>query len=208
MSKSQTQTSEFIGGNYFDKYRSRNPIHQWLMRGFLGSVREFMESFEYRSVLELGCGPGDLASRILPPGVDYLGIDIDEAEIETARERYPHLSFQMGNAYELPVESNSFDLVIACEVLEHLEDPQRALAEIDRVAKRLVLVSVPWEPTWRILNVLRGKYWRSLGNTPGHVQHFSRRAIARMLATRWEIVASRKPLPWSISLCRKQYRTE
>ena len=178
------------------------------MRGFLGSVRDLMGSIEYRTVLEVGCGPGDLASRILSPGVDYLGIDIDEAEIETARERYPHLSFQMGNAYELPVASNSFDLVIACEVLEHLEDPQRALAEIDRVAKSSVLVSVPWEPTWRILNVLRGKYWRSLGNTPGHVQHFSRRAIARMLATRWEIVASRKPLPWSISLCRKQYETE
>ena len=197
-------SDQFIGGNYFDKYRSTNPIHQWLMRGFLGSVLELLGSIEYGSVLEVGCGPGDLATRILPPQVDYLGIDIDEAEIETARNRYPQLTFQVGSAYELPLESNSFDLVIACEVLEHLEDPAKALAEIDRGAKRWVLVSVPWEPTWRILNMLRGKYWRSFGNTPGHVQHFGRRDFVALLSSRFEIVAIKTPMPWSIALCRKR----
>lgn len=197
-------SDQFIGGNYFDKYRSTNPIHQWLMRGFLGSVRELLGSIEYGSVLEVGCGPGDLATRILPPQVDYLGIDVDEMEIETARNRYPQLSFQVGSANALPVESNSFDLVIACEVLEHLEDPAKALAEIDRVANRWVLVSVPWEPTWRILNVIRGKYWRSFGNTPGHVQHFRRRDFVALLSSRFEIVAIKTPMPWSMALCRKR----
>jgi SAM-dependent methyltransferase len=204
MRKTPPRDAEFIGGNYFDKYRSTNPIHQWLMRGFLGSVRELLGSIEYGSVLEVGCGPGDLAARILPPQMDYLGIDVDEMEIEIARKRYPHLSFQAGSAYELPVESNSFDLVIACEVLEHLEDPAKALAEIDRVAKRWVLVSVPWEPTWRILNILRGKYWRSFGNTPGHVQRFSRRDFVALLSSRFEIVAIKTPMPWSMALCRKR----
>ena len=203
MRKTPPRDAEFIGGNYFDKYRSTNPIHQWLMRGFLGSVRELLGSIEYGSVLEVGCGPGDLASRILPPQVDYLGIDIDETEIEIARKQHPQLSFQAGSAYELPVESNSFDLVIACEVLEQLEDPAKALAEIDRVANRWVLVSVPWEPTWRILNVIRGKYWRSFGNTPGHVQHFRRRDFVALLSSRFEIVAIKTPMPWSMALCRK-----
>ena len=204
MRKTPPRDAEFIGGNYFDKYRSTNPIHQWLMRGFMGSVRELLGSIEYGSVLEVGCGPGDLATRILPPHVDYLGIDIDETEIEIARKQHPQLSFQAGSAYELPVESNSFDLVIACEVLEHLEDPVRALAEIDRVAIRWVLVSVPWEPTWRILNMLRGKYWRSFGNTPGHVKHFGRRDFVALLSSRFEIVAIKTPMPWSIALCRKR----
>jgi SAM-dependent methyltransferase len=204
MRKTPPRDAEFIGGNYFDKYRSTNPIHQWLMRGFIGSVRKLLGNIEYGSVLEVGCGPGDLATRILPPQVDYLGIDVDEMEIEIARKRYPHLSFQAGSAYKLPVESNSFDLVIACEVLEHLEDPAKALAAIDQVAKRWVLVSVPWEPTWRILNILRGKYWRSFGNTPGHVQHFSRRDFVALLSSRFEIVAIQTPLPWSMALCRKR----
>lgn len=204
MRKTPPRDAEFIGGNYFDKYRSTNPIHQWLMRGFIGSVRKLLGNIEYGSVLEVGCGPGDLATRILPPQVDYLGIDVDEMEIEIARKRYPHLSFQAGSAYKLPVESNSFDLVIACEVLEHLEDPAKALAAIDQVAKRWVLVSVPWEPTWRILNILRGKYWRSFGNTPGHVQHFSRRDFVALLSSRFEIVAIRTPVPWSMALCGKR----
>jgi hypothetical protein len=67
MRKDPPRDAEFIGGNYFDKYRSKNPIHQWLMRGFLSSVRELLASIEYGSVLEVGCGPGDLATRTLPP---------------------------------------------------------------------------------------------------------------------------------------------
>ena len=207
MRKTPPRDAEFIGGNYFDKYRSTNPIHQWLMRGFLGSVRELLGSIEYGSVLEVGCGPGDLATRILPPQVDYLGIDIDETEIEIARKQHPHLSFQAGSAYELPVESNAYDLVVACEVLEHLEDPAKALAEIDRVSKRWVLASVPWEPPWRMLNMLRGKYWSSFGNTPGHVQHFSRKSFLGLLSTRFEVIAFQAPLPWSMALCQKNEMT-
>ncbi|MCE3015188.1 MAG: methyltransferase domain-containing protein [Pirellula sp.] len=125
-------------------------------------------------------------------------------EDETARNRYKQLSFQARSTHELPVESNAYDLVIAYEVREHLEDPVRALAEIDRVANRWVLVSVPWEPTWRILNVIRGKYWRRFGNTPGHVQHFSRRDFVALLSSRLEIVAIKTPMPWSMALCRKR----
>ncbi|MFN9979297.1 MAG: methyltransferase type 11, partial [bacterium] len=80
----------------------------------------------------------------------------------------------------------------------------RALAEIDRVANRWVLVSVPWEPTWRILNVIRGKYWRRFGNTPGHVQHFSRAEIRRQIVNRFVIVNELDPLPWTIIVASKR----
>jgi len=191
-------TPPFIGGNYFDKYRSKNPIHQLLMRGFLSSAQNLLSQIDFESVLEVGCGPGDLASRILPPVCDYLGIDIDASQVELAQHRYPQLEFTVGSAYELPVESKSRDLVIACEVFEHLVDPKKALAEIARVAKRWVLISVPWEPAWRILNVARGKYWSSFDNTPGHVQHFSRKTIRQFVATRVECVDIRSPLPWTM----------
>ena len=97
------QKAPFIGGNYFDKYRSKNPIHRILMRGFLSSIRSLLSKIEYESVLEVGCGPGDLAVAIVPLGVAYLGIDLDSNQIETARERYPNLSFEVGSACELPV---------------------------------------------------------------------------------------------------------
>lgn len=114
-----------------------------LMQGFLSSIRNLLSKIEYKSVLEVGCGPGDLAAAIVPVHVTYLGIDIDSKEVETARLRYPNLSFVVGSAYDLLVETKSMDLVTAREVLEHLEDPAKALAEIDRVAKEWLLVSVP-----------------------------------------------------------------
>ena len=65
----------------------------------------------------------------------------------------------------------------AIEVLEHVPDPAHTVAEMARCAARHVLVSVPREPLWRAVNMARGAYWRELGNTPGHVNHFSKSAI-------------------------------
>jgi ubiquinone/menaquinone biosynthesis C-methylase UbiE len=192
----------FIGGNYFDKYRSINPIHQTMMRGFLSSARSLLNRIEFESVLEVGCGPGDLAARIVPPQVIYLGMDIEAQQIEIASQRYPHLSFAIGSVYDLPLESKSYDLIIACEVLEHLEDPLQGLSEIARVAKKWVLISVPWEPTWRILNLLRCKYWSRFGNTPGHFQNFSRRSIRRLIEPNFEIQNEMYPIPWTMFLVR------
>ena len=200
--------TSFIGGNYFDKYRSKNPIHRKLMGGFLSSARRMLDKIEFDSVLEVGCGPGDLAAAIVPRHNAYVGIDLDSNQIQTAQDRYPNLSFAVGSAYNLPVATKSQDLVIACEVLEHLEDPAEALAEIHRVAKKWVLVSVPREPMWRILNVARGKYWSSLGNTPGHIQHFSQTAIIQLVASRLEIVDVGHPFPWTIVLGRQLTNAE
>jgi ubiquinone/menaquinone biosynthesis C-methylase UbiE len=104
------------------------------------------------------------------------------------------------SAYELPFEDASFDLVVCCEVLEHLEHPGRGLAEAVRVAKKAVLVSTPREPLWRVLNVARGRYLRDLGNTPGHVQHFGRRSLVRLVESRLRVVETRTPVPWTVVL--------
>jgi len=65
-----------------------------------------------------------------------------------------------------------------------------------------LLVSVPREPLWRALNVARGAYVRQLGNTPGHVNHWSRRGIAALLARHGEVVEARSPFPWSMVLAK------
>ncbi len=110
------------------------------------------------------------------------------------------LRFREADIYKLPFEDATFDLVICCEVLEHLEFSDRGLLEICRVSRRAVLVSTPREPLWRCLNLLRGKYWRDLGNTPGHVQHFSKSDLLRLLAPSLDIHEIRTPLPWTVVL--------
>jgi len=88
--------------------------------------------------------------------------------------------------------------------MEHLNEPARGIAEIARVSSGCLLVSTPREPLWRMLNLARGQYWSDLGNTPGHVQHFSRAQLLRLLATQTQVTEVRLPLPWTIALGRKR----
>ena len=194
----------FVAGNHFDKYRTRNPLYRSLMRGFLHAAGDLVRLAAPQRALEVGCGPGDLArSLFLDRGCEYVGVDISPEQIDRARKSHPSLQFQTASVYELPFEGNSFDLVVACEVLEHLERPAVALAEIERVGGGHVLVSVPWEPVWCLLNLARGAYVSRWGNTPGHVQRFSRRAIRRLVGRQFELVAQRRPFPWTMLLARK-----
>jgi ubiquinone/menaquinone biosynthesis C-methylase UbiE len=204
---------DFIAGNYFNKYDSGNFVHRWLVDGFLRNALQLFNRANPRSVIEVGCADGDLASRLINccsishSEVHYVGVDISVEQVKLARRKHPMLEFQTASAYELPFANNSADLVMLCEVLEHTAHPSVAFAEAVRVSREHVLVSVPWEPVWRILNVLRGAYWRKGGNTPGHVQNFSRRDIRVLVSSDTQIVAERSPLPWTMLLVKCLPRT-
>ena len=98
------------------------------------------------SLLDVGCGPGtitaDLARRI--PGGSVVGVDVPADLMATAqRERGGgNLRFEVGDVYSLRFESNSFDVVYAHQVLQHLGDPVAALREMLRVLKPGGLVAV------------------------------------------------------------------
>ena len=105
-------------------------------------------------------------------------------------------------AENMPFAENEFDVACAIEVLEHVPDPAHTVAEMARVARRHLLVSVPREPLWRMLNMARGAYLAQLGNTPGHVNHWSKRSFVRLLSQHGEIVEARSPFPWTMLLVR------
>jgi hypothetical protein len=88
--------------------------------------------------------------------------------------------------------------------MEHLDDPEAALEIVARLASPWAIVSVPREPLWRVLNLGRLKYVRALGNTPGHLQHWSRRSFLEFLEPRLKVVAVRSPVPWTMALCRSE----
>ena len=188
-----------IVGNVYDKYTTRNPIARRLMQGFLDAVSELYVSVRPERVLEVGCGEGHLAQHLinLPyrPNV-FQGCDLSLEQLAPSLDK--QLVFEKADIYDLPYGDASFDLVVCCEVLEHLEFPSRGLAEICRVSGRAVLISTPREPLWRLLNLARGKYWRNWGNTPGHVQHFSRSGLIRWLGASLEISQIRSPWPWIV----------
>ena len=63
-------------------------------------------------------------------------------------------------------------------------------------------MSVPREPLWRGLNLARGAYLKALGNTPGHVNHWSKRSFAALLGRHGKVVETRSPFPWTMLLVR------
>lgn len=188
-----------IVGNVYDKYGTRNPIARALMRGFTGAVTNLYLGTGARSVLEVGCGEGRLADHLIRAARPDR-FEACDVELRPAPGLDPQLVLREASIYSLPYAPASFDLVICCEVLEHLVDPAAGLAELARVSARHVLLSTPWEPVWRVLNLARGRYFHDLGNTPGHIQHFSRRAIRDLAARHLRVLELRRPLPWTVIL--------
>ncbi|MGE4072599.1 MAG: class I SAM-dependent methyltransferase [Lysobacterales bacterium] len=194
-------------GNYYDKYHTRNPIARWLVNGFLHSFEELATLQPERVAVEVGCGEGELSMRLAQAGFRVTGYDIAEEAIAEARQRVA----QAGLSIPLEVAALGdlsgrvrAPLVVCCEVLEHLDDPQAGLDDLARVTESWLLVSVPREPLWRALNLCRGRYLGALGNTPGHVNHWSTSAFLRFLERRFEVHAVRQPLPWTMALCRRR----
>lgn len=193
--------------DFAGKYTKPSLPARVLLEGFFGAVEELIAVAAPSSVLEVGCGEGFSTRRYrlaLPPSTTLEACDVEDRLVEAARARNPGVPVEKASIYELPHKSASFDLVIATEVLEHLDDPARGLAELVRVSKKNVLVSVPREPMWRALNLARGKYATALGNTPGHIQHWSRRGFMRFVEEQARVVEVRAPVPWTILLASKR----
>ena len=133
-----------------------------------------------------------------------VGIDLDDPKLaaEWAKRRAPNLEYRTMRAEHLPFADGEFDAATAIEVLEHVPDPEHTLAEMARCAQRHLLVSVPREPLWRLSNMARGAYLSELGNTPGHLNHWSRRSFVALLARHGKVMETRSPFPWTMLLVR------
>lgn len=121
-------------------------------------------------VLDMGCGGGRHAFALYRRGADVVALDMDEAELKDVAGMFAAMleAGQVplgataialrGNAYALPFDDASFDRIIAAEVLEHLPEDGRAMAELFRVLKPggLIAVTVPrWGPElvcWALSN--------------------------------------------------------
>ncbi len=195
-----------VTGNTYDKYGSSNPLVRRLMAGFERELDELFELAAPRSVLDVGCGEGVLVHRWAQRLGErrVVGVDLEEESIQGgwAERRAPNLEYRVIHDADLPFADGEFDLASAIEVLEHVPDPEHTLGEMARCAERHLLVSVPREPLWRMLNVARGAYWPALGNTPGHLNHWSGRSFVKLLSRHGKVVEVRSPFPWTMLLVR------
>ena len=196
-----------VTGNTYDKYGSTNPVVRRLMAGFEGTLEELFTQADPQSLLDVGCGEGVLThqwAQRLGDERRVVGIDLDDPALhaEWAKRTAPNLEYRVMKAENLPFADDEFDTATAIEVLEHVPDAEHTVAEMARVAKRWLLVSVPREPLWRGLNMARGAYLKDLGNTPGHLNHWSKRSFVQLLSRYGQVVEARSPFPWTMLLVR------
>lgn len=159
---------------------------------------------------EIGCGEGELSIRLARRGLRVRGSDVSAEVIAEARRRAQasgvEVEFAAAPLEQLDPAVDAAELIVCCEVMEHLPNPGAALDIVAELARPWAIVSVPREPLWRILNLARLRYAGELGNTPGHLQHWSRREFARFLERRLELVELHSPVPWTMALCRVRGR--
>lgn len=197
-----------VAGNAYDKYGTRNPVARALMRNFLYALRRLVQQAANTDVHEVGCGEGHLSLELKKLGAEVRGSDFSRQVISRAEQNAEcaglQVAFKVASIYDLTPGEDAAGLVVCCEVLEHLSDAERALQILTQLARPHLLISVPREPIWRLLNMARGKYLTALGNTPGHVNHWSRGSFLRFLRQHVDIVEVRSPFPWTMALCRSR----
>ncbi|MGJ3240751.1 MAG: class I SAM-dependent methyltransferase [Anaerolineae bacterium] len=190
-------------GNYYDKFNTTNPIARKLMQGFIHTFLELFEQTDAQTILEIGCGEGEMLNIMqVKPEIQLHGFDVDVPMLAQAQERFPSIPLTVMDGHHIAYRDQAFDLVIACEVLEHVAHPARVLAEAKRMSCQFAIFSVPREPIWRVLNFARGKYLSDFGNTPGHIQHWSTNSFIAQVSEHFEVIEVRQPLPWTMVLCR------
>jgi SAM-dependent methyltransferase len=180
-----------------EKYE-RSGLEGRLIERFRRRVLRELRPLEARSVLDAGSGEGTMTAWLAAglPLASVTGLEArPEAVAEFAR-RNPHLEIVSGDLYALPFADGAFELVVAFEVLEHLDRPGAALRELARVSARHLFLTVPHEPFFRAGNLLRGRYVERLGSTPGHQSSWGRRAFRRLVATEAEALRWVNLFPW------------
>lgn len=161
-------------------------------------------------LLDVGCGEGLVASHLRGRGLrfDYLGLDVSAGAVAAATRGVPGLRFIVGDVLADTPPPGPWDLVLCLEVLEHLREPRAAVQRLASVARRgdgesgHVLVSVPWEPWFRLGNLARGQHFERLGNHPEHVQAFAPGSLATLLEGELDDVRVERCFPWLVGFGR------
>jgi SAM-dependent methyltransferase len=181
-----------------EKYEGRGGVERRLIERFRAALLREVGALAPARVLDAGCGEGIVAGWLSAalPGAEITAVDARPEAIAELRRRNPGLRAEVGDVYALPFRDGEFDLVLAIEVLEHLDRPRAALRELARVSASNLVLTVPHEPFFRAGNLARGRYVRRLGSTPGHVNTWTRRGFLDVVGGELDAPRWWSAFPW------------
>lgn len=141
-----------------------------------------------RSVLNLGCGKGDIARALARSSFDVVGCDADAEGVRIATEACPQAKFRQLGVYDDPgaLRRNDFDAVVSTEVIEHLYAPRALPRFASHVMKEdgWLIITTPYHGYLKNLALSATNHWdRHLSPAwdGGHIKFFSRRTLTRLL---------------------------
>ena len=203
MSLPKSELGQVFQGKFSaPKYQSGNPIARALVQRFLRDIVDLVTISGATQAHEVGCGEGQITGLLAQRGLAVRGSDLSEESLAVARAEAAraglNIQYDRRSIYELDPSTDAAELVLCCEVLEHLTEPEAAMRKLVLIARKHVIVSVPREPLWRVLNVCRMQHLTALGNTPGHLNHWSTGKFVRMVEKFLVVEQLRTPVPWTI----------
>lgn len=205
-----TPEEEDFGRKYTQEGSGK--IGSKLLDNYFKAVEELFLEIEFTNdqpkVVEFGCGEGYSTQRLrnfLPGKINLEASEYVEAQISKARENNPDTVITQEDIYEVYRENGELDAAFLLEVLEHLDYPEQGLQEVARAIKKdgYLIIGVPREPIWCMANMARGKYLKSFGNTPGHLNHWTSKSMVAFVERHFgKVMAVRKPIPWTLILAK------
>lgn len=185
----------------FEKHTSKNPLKKFLIDNYNKNLLSIISPLDVKNVLDAGCGEGFVLNLLYQYkiGRELEGVEFADEAINIGKKIHPYLNLKRGSIYALRSSDRYYDIVLCTEVLEHLEEPEKALKEIERVAKKYVLITVPHEPWWTLFNFTK---W---GMDIGHINHWSGKGIERFIKrnSNLKIIKKVYSFPWTMILAEK-----
>lgn len=187
------------------KYRNANPLHRLSLDRFHRTIAAELKAHAPQTVLDFGCGEAFALDELAKQGVwfgEYEGVDLRTEALREARARLPQHRFTQADILDSSFDNRRFDVTLALEVFEHLYEPERVLKRLVELTQNILILSVPHEPWFQLINLLRGRDLMRLGNHPEHVQHWNPASFANFIAPHAEVVSIRLSFPFIIAIAR------
>ncbi|MCU1370435.1 MAG: Methyltransferase type 11 [Ilumatobacteraceae bacterium] len=184
------------------KYGTSNPVVQKLLARWMEAMHTVLGDTS-GVVVDIGIGEGFALERMFPADTPAIGLEYRQDKALVASAKLPEVAVVRGDAGVLPFPDRSADLVTSIEVLEHLPGYEQAVVEMARICRGRLVISVPWEPWFRLGNLGRGKNVKRWGNDPEHVNFFSPAKLRVALGQHFDEVQITRAFPWIIAEASK-----